>query len=188
MEKREKKPVWKKWWVWLIAIVVVIGVTGAGSSDSDGVEVGEQTLAETEVNSTEKKTEEVQEIYSVGEEVKLKDNILIVNSVEKSSGSEWDKPKEGNEFVIVNVTIKNGGSSEITYNPFDFEMQNSNGQITSQAFTTINSDTSLSSGSLAAGGQVNGTIAFEQPVGDSGLVLKYKANMFSNKEVKVKID
>ena len=67
-------------------------------------------------------------------------------------------------------------------------MQNSNGQITSQAFTTINSDTSLSSGSLAAGGQVNGTIAFEQPVGDSGLVLKYKANMFSNKEVQVKID
>ncbi|MBM6862100.1 hypothetical protein H9X78_16935, partial [Clostridium saudiense] len=82
MEKREKKPVCKKWWVWLIAIVVVIGVTGAGSSDSDGVEVGEQTVAETEVNSTEKKIEEVKEIYAVGEEVKLKDNILIVNSVE----------------------------------------------------------------------------------------------------------
>ena len=190
MEKKEKKPVWKKWWVWLIAIIVVFGVIGGNDSDVDSAE---QTIlgtevSSTEVNSTEKQTEEVKGIYAVGEEVKLGDNILIVNCFEKFSGSEWDKPKEGNEFVVVNVTIKNGGSSEITYNPFDFEMQNSSGQITTQAFTTINNDTSLSSGSLAPGGQVNGTIAFEQPIGDSGLILKYKANMFSNKEVKVKIN
>lgn len=182
---KNKKPIYKKWWVWLIAVIVVIGIAGGGDSSSNGTALNTTTSNEEKNN---KKSEEVKEFYSVGEEVKLGNNVLIVNSVEKSNGSEWDKPKDGNEFVIVDVTIKNGGSSEISYNPYDFEMQNSKGQITDQAITTINIETSLSSGNLAAGGEVSGTIAFEQPAGDEALVLKYKANMFSNKEIKVKLN
>lgn len=67
-------------------------------------------------------------------------------------------------------------------------MQNSKGQITNKAFTTIDSDTSLSSGNLAGGGEVSGTIAFEQPKNDNGLILKYKGNMFSNKEIQFKLN
>lgn len=182
---KNKKPIYKKWWVWLIAVIVAIGIAGGGDSSSNGTALNGTT---SNGETTNKKVENVKEFYSVGEEVKLGNNVLIVNSVEKSNGSEWDKPKEGNEFVVVDVTIKNGGSSEISYNPFDFKMQNSKGQITDQAITTINIDTSLNSGNLAAGGEISGTIAFEQPVGDEALVLKYKANMFSNKEIKVKLN
>lgn len=181
---KNKRPIYKKWWVWLIVVIVVAGIAGGGDSSDNGNTPTTTSNEET----TNKKVEDVKEFYLVGEEVKLGNNVLIVNSVEKSNGSEWDKPKDGNEFVIVNVTIKNGGSSEISYNPFDFKMQNSKGQITDQAFTTIDTDTSLSSGNLATGGEVSGTIAFEQPVGDEALVLKYKANMFSNKEIKVKLN
>lgn len=66
-------------------------------------------------------------------------------------------------------------------------MQNSQGQITDSAFTTIDSDTSLSSGNLASGGEITGTISFEQPIDDEDLILKYSANIFSSKEVKVKL-
>ena len=184
---KNKKPIYKKWWMWLIVLLVafiLIGSLGSGEKDKDS-NTDSTPQSETTDNN---KTDDTKEFYSVGEEVKLGDNILIINSVEKSNGSEWDKPKDGNEFVIVSVTIKNGGSSEISYNPFDFKMQNSQGQITDQAFTTINNDTSLSSGKLAASGSVSGSIAFEQPTGDSGLVLKYKSNIFSNKEIQVKLD
>lgn len=189
MKDGKKKSILKKWWVWVIAAVVIIGVAGSGEPDNDNsaVETNNTNSSSTSVTSNNSK-EEVKEVYLVGEEVKLNDNILIVNGVEKSSGSEWDKPKEGNEYVIVNVTIKNGGKSEISYNPFDFSMQNSKGQITEQAFTTINTDTSLSSGQLASGGEISGTIAFEQPIDDAELTLKYKSNMFSSKEVKVKLN
>jgi len=67
-------------------------------------------------------------------------------------------------------------------------MQNSQDQITDSAFTTIDSDTSLSSGNLASGGEVTGTISFEQPIDDEGLILKYSINMFSSKEVKLKLN
>ena len=179
---KNKKPIYKKWWFWLVVIIIVFAIAGGLGNSSNS---GDNSSTSKENTTAE---EEVKEFYAIGEEVKLNDAILVVNSVDISSGSEWDKPKDGHEFVIVNVTIKNDGSSTITYNPFDFKMQNSQGQITDQAFTTINSDTSLNSGELASGGQVSGTIAFEQPVKDSALVLKYKANMFSNKEVQIKLN
>lgn len=179
---KNKKPIYKKWWVWLIAIIVVALIAGGGNSSNNGTTLNDTTSNQETTNK------EVKEFYLIGEEVRLGDNILIVNSIEKSNGSEWDKPKDGYEFVIVNVTIKNGGSSEVSYNPYDFKMQNSKGQITDQAFTIIDTDTSLSSGDLAAGGEVSGTIAFEQPTGDEALVLRYKSNIFSNKEIKVKLN
>lgn len=177
---KNKKPIYKRAWFWILAVIVVAGIATGGEEETP-----------TKTGSTEgtgsTQEEVVKDTFAIGEEVKLNDNILIVNSVEKSNGNEWDKPKSGNEFVIVNVTIKNGGTSSITYNPFDFKVQNSNGQITDSAFTTIDSDTSLESGELASGGEVSGTIAFEQPVGDENLVLIYSASLFSNKEIKVKL-
>lgn len=186
MKDGKKKSILKKWWLWVGAVFVAIGIMGSGNS-KENLAVDSNKSNDTLVK-VESSKEEVKEVYSVGEEVKLNDNILIVNSIEKSLGSEWDKPKDGNEFIIVNVTIKNGGSSEISYNPYDFTMQNSKGQITDQAFTTINTDTALSSGQLVAGGEVSGTIVFEQPINDSELILKYKSNMFSSKEVKIKLN
>lgn len=188
---KNKKPFYKRWWFILIAIIVVLGAigsSGGNKTSKDDKTSASDTNDSKAVENKETKKEEIKDIYSIGEEVKLNDNVLIVNKAEKSNGTDFDKPQDGKEFVIVNVTIKNGGKDEITYNPYDFEMANSQGQITDQAFTTVNTDTALQSGKLSTGGTVTGTIAFEQPTGDTGLVLKYKANMFSNNEVKIKIN
>lgn len=158
------------------------------SKSNEGTKTEDNQKDSENETKTEEKKEETKEFYAIGEEVKLDNNKLVVNSVEKSAGGEFDKPQDGNEFVIVNVTISNDGDSEISYNPYNFEMQNSQGQIKDQAFTTVNTDTALHDGKLAAGGTVSGTIAFEQPVGDTNLVLKYKADMFNNKEIKVKLN
>ena len=66
-------------------------------------------------------------------------------------------------------------------------MQNSQGQQESMTFSTIDSDTALQSGELLPGGKVSGTIIFEQPIGDTGLVLIYKDSIWSSKELKIKL-
>lgn len=58
-----------------------------------------------------------------------------------------------------------------------------NGQIINMTFTTVDQKTALSSGELASGGEVEGTVAFEELKDDSGLVLIYQANMFNENEV-----
>lgn len=176
-----KKPWYKKWWVWILAVVVVLAF---GSSDTE--EPTSQPVVKDETKEVEKP--EVKEFFSVGEEITLDGATLIVNTVEKSTGTQYDSPQSGNEYVIVEVTIKNSGTSDLSYNPLYFSMQNSKGQITDYSFTMVNSDTALSSGSLASGGEVSGTIAFEQPIDDAGLILKYEPNLFSSKQIKVRLN
>ncbi|HAQ07622.1 MAG TPA: DUF4352 domain-containing protein, partial [Bacillus bacterium] len=143
--------------------------------------------AKDEAKDEAKEKEPAKEVFSVGEKVQLGDNVLTVLKVEKSSGSEFDQPKGDHEYVIVTVEINNAGDENITYNPFDFKMANSQGQIVDQAFTTVDTDTALQSGELASGGKVTGTIAFEQPAGDTGLQLQYSPSFWSDKTIKVSL-
>lgn len=113
--------------------------------------------------------------------------MLTVTKVEKSAGGDFDKPKDGHEYVIVTVEINNAGDENISYNPFDFKMSNSQGQIVDQAFTTVDTNTALQSGELAPGGKVSGTIAFEQPAGDTNLQLQYTPSFWSDKTIKVNL-
>ncbi|MEH7444132.1 DUF4352 domain-containing protein [Bacillus sp. JJ1122] len=187
-----KKPFYKKWWVWLIAIIAVFAIAGGSGEDEEStpkVKSGSaETLAtEKTVKQEETKAEPVKEEFTVGEQVQLGDNVLTVTKVEKSAGGDFDQPKDGHEFVIVTVEINNAGDENISYNPFDFKMSNSQGQIVDQAFTTVDTNTALQSGELAPGGKVSGTIAFEQPAGDTGLQLQYTPSFWSDKTIKVNL-
>ena len=125
--------------------------------------------------------------YNQGDAATLGDSVIKVTKVERSQGNDWDKPKSGKEFVIITVSIENKGSGKLSYNPYDFKLQNSQGQQESIAFTTTNNDTALSSGELVAGGKVSGTIAFETTKGDKGLSLIYSDSILSSKELKIKL-
>jgi hypothetical protein len=173
MEKG-KKPIYKKWWFWVIITILIIGIAVAGTSDENTITPATSSISE--------KTE-----YNQGEEAMLGNGAIIVTKVEKSQGNQFDKPKSGKEFVIVYVTIENKGNSNLSYNPLYFKMQNSQGQQESMTFTTIDKDTALHSGELIPGGKVTGTVTFEQPKGDNGLLLIYSDNIWSSKELKIKL-
>lgn len=203
------KPFYKKWWAWLLAVLLIIGIASCAGGDDDETPApagdNEAENADTDTNDNgggdnaddgdnaadEEDADEAQDpannVFSVGESVQLGDNVLTVTNVEKSNGSEFDKPQEGKEYVIVTVKIDNAGDKNITYNPFDFKMANSQGQIVDQAFTIINNDSALQSGELAPNGSVSGTIAFEQPANDPALQLQYSPSFWSNDTVKVNL-
>lgn len=174
----EKKPVYKKAWFWIL-IIIVVAIIGIGASDA-GSNIVPVSGQESKTTGTTEKTE-----YNQGEKAKLGNGAVTVTKVERSQGGTYDKPKSGKEFVIVSVTINNEGNSNLSYNPFYFKLQNSQGQQESQTFTTVNSDTALNSGELVSGGTVSGTIAFEAPKGDTGLVLIYSDSIWSSKELKI---
>lgn len=161
----------------VVAAIVVLGAVGSAMSGG----------SDTDKKDDPKQQEEKKEFYAVNETAELKNQKFTVTKVEKSSGSDFDKPKEGKEYVIVTVSVENTSDDTISYNPFYFKMQNSQGQIESQAFTIVDSDTSLKSGDLAAGGKIEGTIAFEQPVDDADLTLIYTSATIGGEEVKVKL-
>ncbi|QDI93139.1 DUF4352 domain-containing protein [Salicibibacter halophilus] len=182
--------------------MTLVAVTACGASESDqedgngeevsaeenGDETGEEEADDEEDEDEEDEEELEEQTFTVGDAVEHDDYGLTVESVEFSSGDEIDNPDSGNEYVIVEVTIDNDGEDTISYNPYHFSIQNSDGNITDQSFSTIDSDTSLSSGDLAPDGTVSGTIVFEAPEDDPELTLIFEPSFWSAEEVRVNLN
>lgn len=124
----------------------------------------------------------------VGDIAELEGIAIQVTKVEISKGTTIDKPKTGMEFVIVHVFVKNVGDTVISYNPYYFKMQNSQGQILDATIMFSGSEEELSSGELIPGGIVSGVIPYEQPVDDKGLIFIYNdIALFSDKQISIRL-
>lgn len=166
----------------LLIMILTLGACGTSTQSSSGNNGG------TTSNNSNSNKDKLKDSYAVGETAKYKDVEMTVTKVNKSNGTEYDKPKDGMEFVIVTVKIKNNSSKNLAYNPFYFKMKNSKGQIEDGTFSMVNQDTALKSGELAQGGEVEGTVIFEEPVGDNALMLQYQDNVFiDNAKLQFKI-
>lgn len=172
----------------VLFVILLLSLTACDGDDEPkrvdeaSGEAESKEVESEEAESTDEETEEETE-FGIGEKVELDGQVVEVTEVERSSGDDFDKPKEGHEYVIVHILIENNSDDEISYNPFNFKMKNSNGQIEDSVFTMVDSDTALSSGELAPGGNVSGTLAFEQPVDDDELQLIFEASFWSDKKV-----
>lgn len=203
MGEKIKKPFYKKWWFWVIIVIVVIfAITDDDTEDGGNVGTGDSAVASGQVgsesegdnsaedaedeNDAEDEPEEQSE-YAINDKIDFEGRILEVTDVEYSQGNDFDTPSEGKEYVIVSVSIENTSDKEISYSPIYFEMRNSQGQIEGRAITIVDSDTSLSTGDLAPGGNVSGTIAFEQPIDDEDLTLLFEPSLWSSKRVEIKL-
>lgn len=162
----------------LIVLGVIGSALGGGKDEPKKVAENNSTATSTKAEDT-KKSEDTKKTYKKGDTIELKGMCLTVTDVKKSAGSEFEKPKSGMEFVIVTVKIENKGKDTIAYNPLYFKVKNSKGQINQQTFTTIDQDTTLNSGDLAKGGEVTGTIAFEEPKDDKDLQLQFQDDIFT---------
>ena len=116
--------------------------------------------------------------FAINETARFDDVYYTVTNVKYSKGNEWDKPSDGNQYVIVTLKIENKSDSKISYNVFDWAMVNSQGQEDEETFTTIDSDTNLGSGELISGGTKTGTIVFEESKNETSLKLQYYENSF----------
>lgn len=129
----------------------------------------------------EAKDSEKEEVYKINDVVQLKNSKLMVTSVTAHDGIQYMKPKEGKKYVTVMISIDNTSEKEINYNPLNFSIQNSLGQI--ESMTLYQDDQALSSGKLAPGGHVEGSVTFEEPQEEAvgqNMVLIIKANAFDS--------
>jgi hypothetical protein len=127
--------------------------------------------------------------FNVGETIAFDGKEVIVTSVERdwSSDNQYMQPDEGKEFVKVNVTILNTSKNRASYNTFDWEIQDSGGAIEGISFYTYSESDSLGSGELVEGGTKSGSLIFEVPAGDPGLILHYNPSFWSSKEVTIRL-
>ena len=109
----------------------------------------------------------------MNEKVEYKGIEYQVTKVQTSAGTAYKKPKEGNEFVVITLSLKNKNDEKVTYSYQNWKMTNSKLELSGRIFVPISDTVALYSGSLVVGGQKTGSLVFEQPINDPELIIHF---------------
>ncbi len=178
-------------WLWIIlsrswiilSILGGIGVLGYGFGAKNATHpsaVITNDSSQTFVASTTPYTFSAT-LAEVGQTITVNDVSCTLVSVHKLEANDYDKPKPGNQFIVVHVKLNNGSSDEKDYNPLYFHVKSGAGDITNEVFTFhYTANNRLNFGKLAPGGSVEGDITFQVPIGDHKAELTWQPNYFGN--------
>lgn len=111
-------------------------------------------------------------LYRLNETAVFQDIEVTVTEVKHSGALGLNGADADTEIITVSVNIKNIGDQNLMYDPENYRMINSMGQV---IYPHIDYDAPNYSTyyELLPGGQATITLQFEQPIGDTGLELQY---------------
>lgn len=117
--------------------------------------------------------------FKVGDQVKVGSTYIVtVNSVKASQGGEFDQPKAGNQYMIVDVTVQNVSSKEQDFSSLlSFTLKDSTGQKYDQTFI---SGATAPDGKIEANDKARGQLAYEVPTSQHGYTLGFQADFLSS--------
>lgn len=188
----------KKYLLMLIAAGISISLIGCDSSKSDTNSKSSNSSTENSASSsnsnsnsssdkTNSNTDSNKKVeHKVGEAIDIKGEELTVKAVTKDykSGNQFLKPESGNQYVKIDVTIKNNTEDSIDVASYEFKILDSNGVYHDTNYILKNS---LSSTKVVKGGVLSGSISFEVPKNDDNLKLVYTPSFWSDENVEIKL-
>ncbi len=135
-------------------------------------EIVGQTEADTERQIESKKT------FKKGEAALFDTFAVSVDSVKRTPTSADDsyKAREGKEFVIISIKIKNTSATQRSLDTSLFGL-NEDGLVVEPSYGASSNE--ISSGMLNPGASVDGTLAFEATKGAKDLKLQYTSTVYT---------
>ncbi|ELC8400432.1 DUF4352 domain-containing protein [Clostridium perfringens] len=160
--------------VLLSAMVISSAFIGCGSDTPKKVEGQEQQ-------------EQQVETFKVGDTIQTKDFKITVNKVETSEGGEFVKPKDGNEFIKVDITIENTSKEEQNVSSMImFKVVDKDGRSYNQAI--VEDQNGQLDGKVAPGRKMTGEYVVEVPKGATGLQLEFDSSLLTSGQVIVDLN
>jgi hypothetical protein len=162
----------------------LVSLAGCSSYSSNPEKVGKSNTNQAGNNNQGQAEEkEVFEVYKIGDQVKLDNQILTVLDIsEYQSDNEFAQPTEGNKYMAVDVELENSDNQPIDYNVYDFEIQDENSYTYKQALIG-DKEPRYSSGTLQPGRKIRGFITFEVPNESARFELIFTPDLFSASQI-----
>lgn len=138
--------------------------------------VPEQTTAPKKIEKT---------AFLVGETAELKNVQVTLKSVTESTGSAYNKPADGNVFVLCEFDIANNSDSEITVSSlmsFDAYCDDYACTFSLSALMEKGSKNQLD-GTVAAGKKFSGVVGYEVPTDWQELEINFTPDVWSGKDI-----
>lgn len=117
--------------------------------------------------------------FKVGDQVKVGSTYVVtVNSVKTSAGDDISKPKAGNTFLVVDVTLKNVSSAEQNVSSLlSFDLKDGTGQKYTE---TIVTGATPPDGKIEPGDQLRGQLPYEVPASQHAFAFSFQADITSS--------
>lgn len=177
-DKKEKKPIWKRWWLWAVVILVLLiaACSNGGNKDNN--------------NSGSGSTNSEATTYGLNQEAPAGDLSFTVNSVSKKKtiGSAYtSKTSQSGTYALIDVTVKNSGKDTITIDSSLFSIVDNQGRefkysTDGQTAYTMAGAENFFLKQIQPGLSVTGVVVFELPEDATGLQLIARAGVFSSKK------
>jgi hypothetical protein len=181
-DQKTKKKFYKRWWFWLIVVIILfIAIASSGNKPQ---KVGNTSGSQ---NTTAKQDE----VFKVGDQVKMGSSIVTINKVEYSQGGQYSKPTAGNEWLNLNITIENTGSTGQGISTLgqmfvrDGDKNSYQVAVTNKAME--NPGFGLD-GQILANSKRTGWVGFEIPKTATGLQFQYNGSMFGGGNILINLD
>jgi len=113
--------------------------------------------------------------YKIGEKAVDKNIAITVNSKREAKIIKDRGTKENWTYLILNITIENIGSENLSYYLYPFAIQDKNGYLFESHYTTADLENAFESGELPPGESYQGEISFEIPKSSENLEMWYSA-------------
>ena len=154
----------------------VQGATAEATATTAATKAAEQTTVQTENKKT---------TFLVGEMVELNGVQVTLKGVTESKGSAYNKPNDGNVFVLCEFDIANNSDAEIAISSmmsFDAYCDDYACTYSLGALLEKGNKNQLD-GSVAAGKKFNGVVGYEVPADWKELEISFTPDFWSGKDI-----
>lgn len=177
-----------KWIIIGIVVVLIIGVA-AGGGDDKPTKVGDNTSSsaggnsnESQQNSVESSSEEEKEtVFRKGEIAELNGVQVTLTDYKESTGSEYNKPTDGNVFLMAEFEIANNTEKELAISSaLSFEAYADDYALNFSFSALMEKEGNQLDGTIAAGKKLKGWIGWEVPADYQNVEIHFTDNVWSS--------
>ncbi len=161
-------------WSLVITVFFIIGFVALGiGGASAGIAIDQANQSLADYNAENKALIEAKKDFKRGETAKFGQFEVKVNSVQRDYDAveSYYEASEGNELIVVDVTVKNTGVDGKYIGIYDLQMNDAGVSDTSNFVEVA---PAFESGTLSAGASTTGNLVYEVKKGSTDLKLQYE--------------
>jgi len=160
----------------LMACILLLGLCACSSKPS---------LVSSNVPATATPTAESEKVFNLGDSVELDGVVVIFKDVSENTGSKYNKPTDGNVFLLCEFEITNNSNEELAVSSmlsFEAYCDEYACDISISALMEKGNKEQLD-GSVAPGKKMKGVVGYEVPEDWKELEVRYTIDILSSSKI-----
>ena len=173
---------------WILIVIVALVIIGSVSGNEDkptkvSNSNNESTAGATTSESNTSETVVEETTFGVGDTAEYRGVKVTLNSITENTGSQFNKPTDGNVFLLVNFTIENNTDTDLVVSSMLSFDAYQDGYSTNMSLSAlIEKSGEQLDGTIAPGKKMQGTIGYEVPATYTEFEINYQADVWSSKK------